>query len=100
MVDDVTTLQRKNRAEKRLPLRGVDRLTQERRSWNMSRIRGKNTSPEMRVRSLLHDPPGQLASRFSFHFPATWATNRNWRTQPEMEPLEPHVRPPERMRSQ
>jgi hypothetical protein len=31
-----------------------DRLTKERRSWNMSRIRGKNTTPEMRVRSLLH----------------------------------------------
>lgn len=32
----------------------VDRLTPERRSWNMSRIRGRNTSPEIRVRSLLH----------------------------------------------
>ena len=31
-----------------------DRLTKERRSWNISRIRGKNTTPEMRVRSLLH----------------------------------------------
>jgi DNA mismatch endonuclease (patch repair protein) len=31
-----------------------DRLTRERRSWNMSRIRGKNTSPELIVRSLLH----------------------------------------------
>jgi DNA mismatch endonuclease (patch repair protein) len=31
-----------------------DRLTRERRSWNMSRIRGKDTSPEKAVRSLLH----------------------------------------------
>jgi DNA mismatch endonuclease (patch repair protein) len=31
-----------------------DRLTKERRSWNMSRIRGKDTTPEKRVRSLLH----------------------------------------------
>jgi G:T-mismatch repair DNA endonuclease (very short patch repair protein) len=30
-----------------------DRLTRERRSWNMSRIRGKDTSPELIVRSLL-----------------------------------------------
>jgi DNA mismatch endonuclease (patch repair protein) len=32
----------------------MDRLTQERRSWNMSRIRGKDTRPELLVRSLLH----------------------------------------------
>jgi DNA mismatch endonuclease (patch repair protein) len=32
----------------------VDRLTPEQRSWNMSRIRGKNTKPELLVRSLLH----------------------------------------------
>jgi hypothetical protein len=31
-----------------------DRLTKKRRSWNMSRIRGKNTTPERVVRSLLH----------------------------------------------
>ena len=31
-----------------------DRLSKERRSWNMSRIRGKDTTPELRVRSLLH----------------------------------------------
>src|SRR5712671_1022956 len=40
-----------------------DRLTPERRSWNMSRIRGKNTSPEMRVRSLLH----RIGFRFRLH---------------------------------
>ena len=32
----------------------VDKLTPERRSWNMSRIRSKNTKPELIVRSLLH----------------------------------------------
>jgi uncharacterized protein (TIGR03067 family) len=40
-----------------------DRLTKARRSWNMSRIRGKNTEPEMVVRSLLH----RLAYRFRSH---------------------------------
>lgn len=32
----------------------MDSLSPERRSWNMSRIRGKDTRPELRVRSLLH----------------------------------------------
>ena len=32
----------------------VDRLTKERRSWNMGQVRCKNTKPELRVRSLLH----------------------------------------------
>ena len=40
-----------------------DRLTKERRSWNMSRIRGKDTKPEMVVRSLLH----RLGYRFRLH---------------------------------
>jgi len=40
-----------------------DRLSKERRSWNMSRIRGKDTTPEMRVRSLLH----RLGYRFHLH---------------------------------
>ena len=31
-----------------------DKLTPARRSWNMSRIRGKNTQPELMVRSILH----------------------------------------------
>ena len=39
----------------------MDRLTAERRSWNMSRIRGKDTKPERRVRSVLH----KLGFRFS-----------------------------------
>ncbi|MGA2940135.1 MAG: DNA mismatch endonuclease Vsr [Syntrophobacteraceae bacterium] len=41
----------------------MDRLTKERRSWNMSRIRGTNTKPEMAVRSLLH----KLRFRFRLH---------------------------------
>lgn len=32
----------------------MDRLTREHRSWNMSRIRGRDTGPERAVRSLLH----------------------------------------------
>jgi len=33
----------------------VDTLSPERRSWNMSRIRGRDTRPERLVRSLLHN---------------------------------------------
>ena len=40
-----------------------DRLSKKRRSWNMSRIRGKDTKPEMVVRSLLH----RLGYRFRLH---------------------------------
>src|SRR5438552_3038172 len=40
-----------------------DKLTKARRSWNMSRIRGKNTTPELRVRSLLH----KMGFRFRVH---------------------------------
>lgn len=32
----------------------TDTLTRERRSWNMSRIQGKDTRPELALRSLLH----------------------------------------------
>jgi DNA mismatch endonuclease (patch repair protein) len=32
----------------------MDRLTRERRSWNMSRIRRRDTKPELIVRSVLH----------------------------------------------
>lgn len=32
----------------------MDRITKEHRSWNMSRIRGKNTAPEMLVRRFLY----------------------------------------------
>lgn len=41
----------------------MDILTKERRSWNMSRIRGKDTKPEIIVRSFLH----RNGFRFSTH---------------------------------
>lgn len=41
----------------------VDSISAERRSWNMSRIRGRNTGPEMRLRSLLH----RAGFRFRLH---------------------------------
>ena len=41
----------------------VDTLTSERRSWNMSRIRGQNTGPELCLRSLLH----HAGFRFRLH---------------------------------
>ncbi len=41
----------------------VDKLTPEKRSWNMSRIRSKNTKPELIVRSLLH----RMGFRFRLH---------------------------------
>ena len=41
----------------------ADHLTVQERSWNMSRIRGKNTKPEIVVRSLLH----RLGFRFRLH---------------------------------
>ena len=41
----------------------TDRLTPERRSWNMGRIRGKDTKPEMIVRRLLH----RLGYRYRLH---------------------------------
>jgi DNA mismatch endonuclease (patch repair protein) len=40
-----------------------DRLSKERRSWNMSRIRGKDTLPERVVRSMLH----RMGYRFRLH---------------------------------
>ncbi len=39
----------------------MDRLSSERRSWNMSRVKGRDTGPELKVRSLLHG----LGFRFS-----------------------------------
>lgn len=41
----------------------ADTLTSERRSWNMSRIRGRNTGPELLLRSLLH----RAGFRFRLH---------------------------------
>lgn len=41
----------------------MDRISKEKRSWNMSRIRSKNTRPELIVRSLLH----HVGYRFRLH---------------------------------
>ena len=41
----------------------MDSLSPEHRSWNMSRIRGSDTSPERLVRSLLH----RMGYRFRLH---------------------------------
>ena len=41
----------------------MDRLSPERRSWLMSRIRGSNTKPEIEVRSMLHG----MGYRFRLH---------------------------------
>ena len=41
----------------------TDHLAKKKRSWNMSRIRSKNTIPEVKVRSILHS----LGYRFRLH---------------------------------
>jgi DNA mismatch endonuclease (patch repair protein) len=41
----------------------MDSISKERRSWNMSRIRSKNTRPELLVRSILH----RSGYRFRLH---------------------------------
>ncbi len=41
----------------------MDRISTEHRSWNMSKIRSANTSPELLVRSLLH----RMGYRFRLH---------------------------------
>jgi DNA mismatch endonuclease (patch repair protein) len=41
----------------------VDSITAERRSWNMSRIRSRDTAPERQLRSLLH----RSGFRFRLH---------------------------------
>jgi DNA mismatch endonuclease (patch repair protein) len=41
----------------------MDSLSREHRSWNMSRIRGRDTRPEIRLRSLLH----RAGYRFRLH---------------------------------
>ena len=41
----------------------MDNLAREHRSWNMSRIRSKDTKPEIHVRSMLH----RMGFRFRLH---------------------------------
>ncbi len=54
----------------------MDHLTPEKRSWNMARIRGKNTKPELLVRSLLH----QAGYRFTVNGPK----NKNLPGKPDL----------------
>lgn len=41
----------------------MDKISEEKRSWNMSRIQGKNTKPEITVRSMLF----KMGYRFRIH---------------------------------
>ena len=41
----------------------MDRISKEHRSWNMSRIKGKDTKPEIRVRKMMH----KMGYRFRIH---------------------------------
>lgn len=41
----------------------MDRISTSHRSWNMSRIPGSNTKPELKVRSILH----RIGLRFRLH---------------------------------
>lgn len=41
----------------------MDKLTKERRSWNMSKIKSKDTKPELKVRKILY----KLGYRFRLH---------------------------------
>lgn len=41
----------------------TDRISREKRSWNMSRIRSRNTAPELAVRSLMHG----MGLRYKLH---------------------------------
>jgi DNA mismatch endonuclease, patch repair protein len=41
----------------------TDKVSKEKRSWNMSRIRSTNTKPEMLLRSMLH----RMGLRFRLH---------------------------------
>jgi DNA mismatch endonuclease (patch repair protein) len=43
----------------------MDRISKEHRSWNMSRIKNRNTKPELIVRSLLH----RMGYRFTVNGP-------------------------------
>src|SRR5204863_6339857 len=69
-----------------------DRLTKARRSWNMSRIRGKDTTPEKIVRSLLH----RMGYRFRLHvrIPVATVSDRRLtaRSGAHRAPLQPETR--------
>jgi len=54
----------------------ADHLTPEKRSWNMSRIRNKDTKPEIVVRSLLH--------RMGYRFTVNGAKNKTLPGRPDI----------------
>ena len=54
----------------------ADHLTPEKRSWNMSRIRNRDTQPEIVVRSLLH--------RIGYRFTVNGAKNKKLPGRPDM----------------
>jgi G:T-mismatch repair DNA endonuclease (very short patch repair protein) len=64
-----------------------DRLTRERRSWNMSRIRGKDTTPEKAVRSMLH----RMGYRFRLNvkIPIQWKVKCSGGLRPPQKPSAP-----------
>jgi len=81
-----------------------DRLTAARRSWNMSRIKGKHTAPELLVRSALH----RMGYRFRLHAkipipgrdavlrrprPRTSGRNRGRSPTLDQRPLDPRPSP-------
>lgn len=54
----------------------VDRITPEQRSWNMAQIKGKNTKPELMVRSMLH--------RAGYRFTVNGPLNKNLPGKPDI----------------
>ncbi len=54
----------------------TDYLTPDRRSWNMGRIRNKNTKPEIAVRSILH--------RMGYRFTVNGPKNRQLPGKPDI----------------
>ena len=54
----------------------ADHLTPEQRSWNMAQIKGKNTKPELIVRSLLH--------RAGYRFTVNGPKNRQLPGKPDL----------------
>jgi DNA mismatch endonuclease (patch repair protein) len=63
-----------------------DRLSAERRSWNMSRIRGKDTTPEKIVRSLLH----RMGYRFRLHVRIPIHVGGTSSASPKPDPTRPN----------
>ena len=54
----------------------TDKLSKERRSWTMSRVKSRNTKPELKLRSLLH--------RAGYRFTVNAANNRRLPGKPDI----------------